>query len=480
MNPLFEATGLTSCKIIAVHLSYRSRALQRGRTPSHPSYFLKPASSLTGNGSVERPAGTELLGYEGEVALVIATSARNVSPADAWQHVGWVTASNDLGLHDMRRADRGSNVRSKGGDGMTPIGPHFIDAATVDPRALTVRTWVDGTLVQDDSTSHMLFAFEEMIADLSRFMTLEPGDIILTGTPAGASVAVPGQRIEVEVSADSGATSGRLITEVVEGEPLAPWGDQPSIDDQIRADAWGSQASDLLTPELKERLSNVAVATLSVQLRKRGYDNASIDGLRPLGAHERMIGRARTLLYLPHRPDLFAAKGEGFNAQKQAVDSLQPGDILVMSARGDSSAGTLGDILALRAMRNGAAGVVTDGAVRDSEAIAALELPVWSSGSHPAVLGRRHFPAAVDVDIACGNSTVQVGDIIVADPDGILVIPPHLVEDLVRDAEEQEHLETFIAQMVDEGHSVRGLYPPNEHWKQRYQEWKSGSDDHEN
>ncbi|GMA95359.1 hypothetical protein GCM10025881_21830 [Pseudolysinimonas kribbensis] len=102
-------------KVVAVHLNYASRAAQRGRTPSQPSYFLKPSSSLAeSDGTVERPAGTELLGFEGEVAIVIGTAARRVAPADGWRHVAAVTAANDLGLYDLRTADRGSNLRSKG------------------------------------------------------------------------------------------------------------------------------------------------------------------------------------------------------------------------------------------------------------------------------------------------------------------------------------------------------------------------------
>jgi len=124
-------------KVIAVHVNYPSRAAQRGRTPEQPSYFLKPSSSLALSGSaVERPAGCELLGYEGEIALIIGKPARRVGPADAWSHVEWVTASNDLGVYDLRYADKGSNLRSKGGDGFTPIGPGLIRADAVDPAGL--------------------------------------------------------------------------------------------------------------------------------------------------------------------------------------------------------------------------------------------------------------------------------------------------------------------------------------------------------
>ncbi|HWV48296.1 MAG TPA: fumarylacetoacetate hydrolase family protein, partial [Microbacterium sp.] len=231
-------------KIIAIHLSYASRAEQRGRRPAHPSYFFKPASSVAASGgTVERPAGTELLAFEGEIALVIGKPARRVSLADAWAHVAWVTAANDLGLYDLRANDKGSNVRSKGGDGYTPLGPQLIDARTVDPAALRVRAWVNGELRQDDTTAGLLFPLAQLVADLSQHFTLETGDVILTGTPAGSSVVVPGDVVEIEVDA-AGATSGRLITTVVQGDvPFDPeLGSMPSVDDVQRAEAWGERS----------------------------------------------------------------------------------------------------------------------------------------------------------------------------------------------------------------------------------------------
>lgn len=141
--PVTDQTFAQAGKVLAVHLSYSSRAAQRGRTPKFPSYFMKASSSLAAtNGSVERPAGTELLAFEGEIALIIGTAARRVSVQDAWRHVGWVTASNDLGVHDMKYADKGSNIRSKSGDGYTPVGPNLLEAASLDPAKLRVQTWL--------------------------------------------------------------------------------------------------------------------------------------------------------------------------------------------------------------------------------------------------------------------------------------------------------------------------------------------------
>ena len=197
-------------KIIAVHLNYASRAEQRGRRPDVPSYFLKPTSSMSrSGGSVERPAGTELLVFEGEVALVIGTRADRVPKSEAWDYVESVTAANDFGLQDLQPADSGSNLRSKGRTGYTPLGPEFIDARAVEPDSLRLRTWVDDELVQDDRTSNLLFGFPQLVADLSQHLVLDPGDVILTGTPAGATVVEPGSEVIVEVDSPESAGSRR-------------------------------------------------------------------------------------------------------------------------------------------------------------------------------------------------------------------------------------------------------------------------------
>ena len=472
-------------KVIAVHINYPSRAAQRGRTPAQPSYFLKPSSSLSLTGSaVERPADCELLGYEGEIALVIGKAARRIGIDDAWSHVAAVTASNDLGVYDLRWADKGSNLRSKGGDGFTPVGPALLPAEAVDPAKLRIRTWHNGELVQDDTTEDLLFPFARLVADLSQLLTLEEGDIILTGTPAGASVAVPGDVLEVEVSTvDGGLTTGRLVTTVEEGTTaFADFGAQPKADDLQREEAYGSReaaglpavsAASALSPELKAKLESVCTATLSSQLRKRGLNNVSIDGLQATRPDRKVVGLARTLRYVPNREDLFKTHGGGFNAQKRAIDSVNEGEVLVMEARGEKGTGTIGDILALRAQVRGAAAIITDGGVRDFSAVAAMELPTYYTNPHPAVLARRHIPWDTDITIACGGTTVQPGDIIVADADGILVIPPALAEEVANDSIAQEREEVFIAEMVEQGHSVDGLYPLNSEWRTKYLEWEA-------
>jgi regulator of RNase E activity RraA/2-keto-4-pentenoate hydratase/2-oxohepta-3-ene-1,7-dioic acid hydratase in catechol pathway len=492
-------------KIVAVHASYRSRAAERGTMPAWPSYFLKPTSSLAESGDpVVRPPGCELLAFEGEVALVIGRRALRVSPADGWDHVAWITAANDFGLYDMRYADRGGNVRSKGSDGFAPLGPQLIDARSVDLAALRLRSWVNGELAQDAwPLRDMLFGFGDIVADLSRLLTLEPGDVILTGTPTGSTVVNPGDIVEVEVSAGE-QSSGRLRSPIVEADyRLEPPGAMPRATDAEREAAYGARAWSLRTgadsvsghsgdgdapghgstggadagtqglppADILAGLREVATATLAAQLRKRGLNGLTLDGLRSTRPDPRMAGFARTVRYLPLREDLSAAHGGGMNAQKRAIEQILPGEVLVIEARGDQTAGTIGDILALRAQVRGAAGIVTDGAIRDSEALSGLEIPAYHAAAHPAVLGRRHVPWETDVTVACAGVTIQPGDILVGDADGVIVLPPPIAAEVLADAREQERQEEFIATQVAAGEPINGLFPLTDRWRPAYEAW---------
>lgn len=472
--------GVQPSKIIAVHVNYRSRARQRGRVPGAPSYFLKPPSSLAGTGEpLVRPQGCELLTFEGEVALVIGETARQVTPGHGWRHVRWITAANDAGLHDMRWADRGSNLRSKGADGLTPLGPRLLDAQAIDPASVLLRTWVNGELAQEADTEDQLFGFGYLVADLSRQVTLDPGDVILCGTPAGSTVVAPGDVVEVEVAAraaDGVRSTGRLRNEAAEGAEIPGFGAQPKITDDALATAYGpSGAPDhgTLDDGLRARLAGVATATLASLLLKRGLPNLTLDGLRPVLPDAKLVGTARTLRYLPLREDLAARHGGGFNAQKQAIDGIGAGEVLVMDARRDPTSGTLGDILALRARERGAAGIITDGGLRDSAAVRALGMPVYYAAEHPAVLGRRHVPWDRDVPVACGGALVQPGDILVGDADGVVLVPPDIAGEIAEAAVEQELQETFVSEQVAKGASVEGLYPIGPAWREAYETWRA-------
>jgi 5-oxopent-3-ene-1,2,5-tricarboxylate decarboxylase / 2-hydroxyhepta-2,4-diene-1,7-dioate isomerase len=216
-------------KIIATHLTYRSRAVeyQMARLPQTPSYFMKPPSSLSGHlATVTRPAGCRFLNYEGEVAVVIGRRCHGVSLDQALDYVAGYTVANDWGVHDFRHADRGSMLRVKGQDGFCPLGPAIVDAADVDPEDLTIRTYVNGTQVQEGHTgTDLMFSFAYQVADVARLITLEPGDVLLTGTPANSRPVEPGDIVVVEIDG-----IGRLQNTVVQSDrELEPVGEQPAV-----------------------------------------------------------------------------------------------------------------------------------------------------------------------------------------------------------------------------------------------------------
>ena len=220
---------VTPSKILATHLTYRSRAeeYKMARMPSEPSYFMKPPSSLSGHLSpVMRPVGCRFLNYEGEIAVVIGRRCHRVTLDAALDYVGGYTVANDWGVHDFRHADRGSMLRVKGQDGFCPLGPVMIDPGDVDPDDLTLRTFVNGEEVQHGHTgSDLMFSFAYQIADVARLITLEPGDVLLTGTPAHSRPVEPGDVVAVEVEG-----IGRLENTVVQDEEALPEvGEQPTV-----------------------------------------------------------------------------------------------------------------------------------------------------------------------------------------------------------------------------------------------------------
>ncbi len=220
---------VTPGKIVATHLTYRSRAeeYRMARLPSEPSYFMKPPSSLSAHlEPVVRPVGCRFLNYEGEVAVVIGRRCRRVSVDEALDYVGGYTVANDWGVHDFRHADRGSMLRVKGQDGFCPLGPVLVDAGDVDPDDLTLRTFVGGEEVQHGHTgTDLMFSFAYQIADVARLITLEPGDVLLTGTPAHSRPVEPGDVVAVEVEG-----IGRLENTVVQSEEGLPQvGEQPAV-----------------------------------------------------------------------------------------------------------------------------------------------------------------------------------------------------------------------------------------------------------
>jgi 5-oxopent-3-ene-1,2,5-tricarboxylate decarboxylase/2-hydroxyhepta-2,4-diene-1,7-dioate isomerase len=200
-------------KIIATHLTYRSRVEEyAARTPPEPSYFMKPPTTLNGHrGDLRRPRGARFLNYEGEVAVVIGRAMHGVPEADVLGYVAGYACANDVGLHDFRHADRGSMLRVKGQDGFCPIGPELVPADRFDPTAFEIRTYLNGEVAQQGSATDLIWPISYLLADLCRVITLEPGDVVLSGTPAHSRPMEPGDVVEVEVTG-----LGRLSNTVVD------------------------------------------------------------------------------------------------------------------------------------------------------------------------------------------------------------------------------------------------------------------------
>jgi len=226
-----------------------------------------------------------------------------------------------------------------------------------------------------------------------------------------------------------------------------------------------------LTPELKDLLNSVATATLTGQLQSRGIRNVFLAGLKPTRPELRMVGYALTLRYVPMRQDLREELTGGINPQRAASEYVGPDEIIIMEARGVPDAGTIGDIYALRAQRRGAAGVITDGALRDTPAIQEMDFPVYHQASHASTWARHHMPLATGVPIACAGVTVMPGDILVGDGEGVVVVPPSLVHEVAEAAAAQELREEFALERVDAGESTIGLFPLSDERRPEFEQW---------
>ena len=209
-----DAAHLAPCeptKIVCVHLNYASRVAEfMTRLPSAPTYFHKPVSALNAHGAdVVRPEGCRWLNYEGEIAVVIARACRNISPDEAHAYIAGYAVANDYGLHDFRDTDAGSMLRVKGSDTLCPVGPSLV--TDWDFRGKQILTLVNGEVRQDGNTDEMQWDMHYLVADVARTITLVPGDLVLTGTPAGSRPVEPGDVVTVEVEG-LGALTNRIVT----------------------------------------------------------------------------------------------------------------------------------------------------------------------------------------------------------------------------------------------------------------------------
>ena len=222
--------------------------------------------------------------------------------------------------------------------------------------------------------------------------------------------------------------------------------------------------------DVRGMLGQVTTATATALLVQHGYPNAYMSGAGPIQTGARVCGRAVTIRFGPMRPDLAVDLASRQAQMWLAIESIRPGDLLVVDCGGDIRGGTVGDILAARIKHLGGVGVLIDGAIRDPGQIRELVgLPAWARGVH----GSGYPPYLVSLDwdrpVGCFGVTVLPGDYILADDDGAVAIPATLVADVARAGVETERKEAFIRGLAEQGGSLQHVYPPDEDTLRRYE-----------
>ncbi len=240
-----EVQHLPPCaptKIICVHLGYSSRGLESRQlakpTPT-PTYFTKPITAMNGHGGeLVKPADCHYMNYEGEFAVIIGRTCRNVTPGEAWDYMAGFAPALDMGLQDFRDTDQGSMLRVKGADGLLPIGPGLVSGINIYEQ--TLRTYRNGLLVQEAKIGdEMVWGPHYLVADIARHITLSPGDVVLTGTPCHSRPLDVGDQIELEITG-LGRLSSRVVAGPVPRASALGVGHAPTDTPEVRRVALGN------------------------------------------------------------------------------------------------------------------------------------------------------------------------------------------------------------------------------------------------
>ncbi|MEP1934004.1 MAG: ribonuclease activity regulator RraA [Roseibium sp.] len=230
-----------------------------------------------------------------------------------------------------------------------------------------------------------------------------------------------------------------------------------------------------LSKQTHEKLMRVSTATLTTVMFKRGLRNIFLQGVQRLSQGSNMVGAAYTLRYIPAREDLdhLGSFADKTNAQRKGVEECPVGAVFVIDSRGDASAASAGCILAARLLARGCKGIVTDGGFRDTPEIAELDMPAYHARPSAPTNLTKHHAVAVNDPIACGGVSVFPGDIIVGDNEGVVCIPLHMANDVADEAAEMTVFEDFVMEMVKQGASTFGLYPPTDpSTEHRFKAWR--------
>ena len=236
-------------------------------------------------------------------------------------------------------------------------------------------------------------------------------------------------------------------------------------------------SNERISNEIVRQLLIPSTATLTTALKQFGFSRSYMHGVTPLRPDMKMAGPAFTLRYIPAREDLNAGEVDNLkDVQRVGIEKIRNGEVFVIDARRDTRAGTMGDILATRLFKRGAAGVVTDGAFRDSPSIADIGLPAFAAAMNAHSNKTVHHPSEIQVPIACGEVAVLPGDIIVGDAEGVVVVPAQIAEEVAQVAVEAEARETFLLKKIQAGASIVGTYPPDESTLTEYEAWKNNNE----
>ncbi len=231
-----------------------------------------------------------------------------------------------------------------------------------------------------------------------------------------------------------------------------------------------------MTDRARALYARASTASLTAQLVKRGLRTRAIANIAPINPDTpRVFGLAYTLRYIPMREDLAtgAAMADPENPQRKSIESIPPGHVLVADTHGMDVSGTLGDILVARLKVRGVGGVVSDGPMRDVAELKKIAFPVFARGNAAPPSYASMLAADAQVPIGCGGVAVFPGDIVIADADGVVILPAAIAEEVARDAVAQDQLEAYVRQRIEAGDSIVGVYPPNEQTKADFEAWKA-------
>jgi len=253
------------------------------------------------------------------------------------------------------------------------------------------------------------------------------------------------------------------------------WGQKSKLSFPKRSYQLPKYIEDRLSPsdrELFNKLINIDIETAWTTLNRLGYTNQFTNRLTPILPQMKMVGRARTMRYLPKRQDVQEAL-EGPMLHLRSSEEAQPGDILVFDAGGDIGSCVTGDVTTTRFMANGGAGIIVYGAIRDVPELINMKLPVYTLAGQAAPIQNTLMTVDYQVPVSIGDVTVIPGDYILGDVHGLLVIPAAVIDEVIERAFEHQEREEFLRMLLIEGESIYGVYPRmSRETRERYEEWR--------